>query len=294
MQPEHSGSMGFIRANRDAVAFTTLFPPLKIGEPLRRRFIDNCIKKFYEKKSILPTYQLRKIIDVFYSRGEESIIARATRLLSIPAELPKLLTEITRATLNGDGDFKNLLKRIEKELNPIVVKNGKLSVLKNSSYLLHGTHEDWSDLRKAFDVILYSPTLVSTEEVIKLIQKFTESPKLLLKELHNNKIITLQGKGKETFIWKTGTSPPKNIISALREIRQKKLEVTTLQILQHPNINQIKNSTLFERVLDALEILSKHQIIKEEEQYQIDHYSSISLEAAINDVTPLIQLYKLI
>ena len=174
------------------------------------------------------------------------------------------------------------------------MKNGKLSVLKNSSYLLHGTHEDWSNLRKAFDVILYSPTLVSTEEVIKLTQKFTESPKLLLKELHNNKIITLQGKGKETFIWKTGTSPPKNIISALREIRQKKLEVTTLQILQHPNINQIKNSTLFERVLDALEILSKHQIIKEEEQYQIDHYSSISLEAAINDVTPLIQLYKLI
>jgi hypothetical protein len=293
LQPEHSGSLGFIRANRDAVAFTTLFPSLKIGEPLRRQFIDNCIKKFYEKKSILPTYQLRKIIDVFYSRGEESIIARAARLLIIPAELPKLLTEITKATQKSNVVFKNLLKKIEKELDPILVKNGKLSVLKNSNYLLHGTHKDWSDQRKAFDLILHSPTLVNTEEVIKLTQNFTESPKLLLKELHDNKIITLQGNGKETFIWKSGTSPPKNIISALREIRQKKLEVTTLQILQHQKINQIKNSSLYERVVDALKILHKHQIIKEKEQYQIDQYSSISLEAAINEVTPLIQLYKL-
>ncbi len=294
MHPEQTGSMGFIRANRDAVAFVTLFPALKIGEPLRRKFIENCIKKFYEKKSILPTYQLRKIIDVFYSRGEESIIARAARLLSIPAELPKLLTEITLVTPNGNGVFKDLLKKVENELNPILVKNGKLSVLKNSGCLLHGTHNDWSDLRKVFDVILHSPALVSAEEVIKLTQNFVESPKRLLKELHDNKMITLQGEGKETFIWKAGASPPKNIISALREIRQRKLEVTTLQILQHQNINPLKNSSLFERVIDALEILNKHQIIKEEDQYQIDQYSSISLEAAINEVTPLIQLYKLI
>lgn len=274
------------------MAYTTLFPALRIGEPLRRKFIDNCIKKFYEKKPILPTYQLRKIIDVFYSRGEESIIARATRLLNIPAEISKLLTEIIGVTLNSNGALKELHKKIEIELTPIIVKNGKLTVLKNSSYLLHGTHQDWSDHRKIFDLILHSPTLISVEEIIKVAQSFTDHPRLLLKELHDNKIITLLGNGKETLIWKTGTPPPKTIISALREIRQKKLEVTTLQILQHQDLEEIKNSPLYERLVETLEILSKHQIIKEEKQYVIDQYSSISLEAAINEVTPLIQLYK--
>nr|MDO8082781.1 hypothetical protein [Candidatus Freyarchaeota archaeon] len=293
MSPEHSGSLGFIRANRDAVAFTTLFPSLKIGEILRRKFIDQCIKKFCEKKSILPTHQVRKVIDVFFSSGIESITARAARLLSIPAELPELVREITGVTPNGNGVFKDLLTKVENELDPLLAKNGKLSVLKYSGFLLHGTHKDWSDLRKVFDVILHSPTPVNTKDIIKLTQNFTDNPKILIKELHDNKIITLQGLGKETFIWKAGTPPPKNIISALREIRQEKLEVTALQILQHQTINQIKNSNLFERVKEVLEILERHHIIKKEgEKYQIDQYSSISLEAALNDVTPLIQLYR--
>lgn len=292
MSPEHSNSLGFIRANRDAVAFTTLFPSLKMGETLRRKFIEQCIKKFYEKKSILPTYQVRKVIDVFFSSGIESIIARATRLLSIPAELPELIREITGLTLNGNGVFKEVLTKVENELSPLLVKNGKLSVLKYSNFLLHGSHKDWSDLRKVFDAILHSPNPINTEDIIKLTQNFTDNPKVLIKTLHDNKIITLQGLGKETFIWKNGTPPPKNIISALREIRQEKLEVATLQILQHQTINQIKNN-IFERGKKVLEILEKNNIIKKEgEKYQIDQYSSITLEAALNDVTPLIQLYR--
>jgi hypothetical protein len=295
LHPEHSGSLGFIRANRDAVSFTTLFPSLKIGETLRRKFIDQCIKKFYEKKSILPTYHVRKLIDVFFSSGIESVTARAARLLSIPAELPELVTEITGVTPNGNGFFKDILTKVENELNPVISKNGKLSVLKYSGLLLHGTHKDWSDLRKVLEAILHSPTPSNTEDIIKLTQNFTDNPKLLIKELHDNKIISLQGLGKETFIWKAGTPPPKNIILALREIRQEKLELTALQILQHQTISPIKNSNLFESATDALEILEKHHVIKkEDEQYQIDQYSSIILEAALNDVTPLIQLYRCI
>ncbi|WXG39992.1 MAG: hypothetical protein WED07_04080 [Candidatus Freyarchaeum deiterrae] len=294
MHPEQSGSLSFIRANRDAVAFTTLFPSLKIGETLRRKFIDQCIKKFYEKKSILPTYHVRKLIDVFFSNGIESITARAARLLNIPAELPELVTEITGVTPNGNGVFKDLLTKVENELNPIIVKNGKISVLKYSGFLLQGNHKDWSELRKVFDAILHSPNPANTEDIIKLTQNFTDNPKLLIKELHDNKIISLQGLGKETFIWKAGTPPPKNIILALKEIRQEKLEVTALQILQHQTINQTKNSNLFESAAEALELLEKHNVIKkdDDEQYQIDQYSSISLEAALNDVTPLIQLYR--
>lgn len=293
MSPEHSGSLGFIRANRDAVSFTTLFPSLKIGETLRRKFIEQCIKKIYEKKSILPTYQVRKVIDVFFSSGIDSVTARTARLLSIPAELPELVREITGVTPNGNGVFKDVLTKVENELAPLLVKNGKLSVLKYSNILLHGSHKDWSDLRKVFDAILHSPTPVNTEDIIKLTQNFTDNPKILIKELHDNKIITLQGLGKETYIWKAGTSPPRNIISALREIRQEKLEVTALQILQHQTINQVKNFSLSECLKKALEILEKNNIIKrEKEKYQIDQYSSITLEAALNDVTHLIQLYR--
>jgi hypothetical protein len=292
---KHSDSMGFIRANRDAVSFTTLFPSLQVGQELRRKFIDQCIKKFCEKKPILPTQQIRKLIDVFYSRGIESIIARATRLLSIPAELPELVTEITGLTPNGNGCLKALIQKVEKELSPILEKDGKLSVLKYSPLPLEGTHQDWKETRKLFDAILHSPPLVNKEEIIKITQNFSDNPKLIIKQLHDNKIINLQGLGRETLIWKVGIPPPKNIVSALREIRQKKLEVTALQILQNQTVNQIKNFNPQERLIETLEILVKHRILKEEGgKYQIDQYASISLEAAINDVTPLIQLYRCI
>ncbi|MEM2984942.1 MAG: hypothetical protein QXL24_06940, partial [Candidatus Jordarchaeaceae archaeon] len=137
--------------------------------------------------------------------------------------------------------------------------------------------------------------LVNKEEIIKITQNFSENPKLIIKQLHDNKIINLQGLGRETLIWKVGIPPPKNIVSALREIRQKKLEVSTLQILQHQTIDQIRNFNSQERLLETLEILVKHRILKEEgRRYQIDQYASMSLEAAINDVTPLIQLYRCI
>ncbi|MBS7250019.1 MAG: hypothetical protein KIH08_05420 [Candidatus Freyarchaeota archaeon] len=295
MNNKHSDSMGFIRANRDAVSFTTLFPSLGVGQELRRKFIDQCIKKFCEKKPILPAQQVRKLIDVFYSRGIESIIARVTRLLSIPAELPELVTEITGLTSNGNSCLKTLIQKVEKELSPILEKDGRLSVLKYSPLPPEGTHQDWNETRKLFDAILHSPPLVNKEEIIKITQNFSDNPKLILKQLHDNKIINLQGLGRETLIWKVGIPPLKNIVSALREIRQKKLEVTTLQILQHQTINQIKSFNSQECLLETLEILVKHRILKEEGgKYQIDQYASISLEAAINDVTPLIQLYRCI
>ncbi|MEX2705059.1 MAG: hypothetical protein Q6352_007345 [Candidatus Freyrarchaeum guaymaensis] len=294
MHPEHSGALGFVRANRDAMAFTTLFPSLKVGELLRRKFIDSCIKKFYEKKPVLPTYQVRKLIDVFYSRGEEPVIARIARLLSVPAELPKLLAEITGVKPNGEGFFRVLLRKVENELGPVLAKNGKVSVLRNSGFLLHGTHSDWSELRKVYDVVLHSPTLVNVEEIIRLAQKFTDTPKLFLKQLHDNKVITLLGLGKETYVWKAGTPPPKNVAYALREIHQKKLEVTALQSLQHPTLKHTANPQPSERLQETLEILKRHRIVKGEEPYQIDPHSSISLEAAINDVIPLLQLYQYI
>lgn len=101
---------------------------------------------------------MRKLIDVFFSNGIESITARAARLLNIPAELPELVTEITGVTPNGNGVFKDLLTKVENELNPIIVKNGKISVLKYSGFLLQGNHKDWSELRKVFDAILHSLT----------------------------------------------------------------------------------------------------------------------------------------
>ncbi|MHA1578655.1 MAG: hypothetical protein ACTSUQ_03375 [Candidatus Freyarchaeota archaeon] len=276
------------------MAFTTLFPSLKVGKLLRRKFIDSCIKKFYEKKPLLPTYQVRKLIDVFYSRGEEPLIARITRLLGVPAELPKLLAEITGVKPNWEGFFRILLRKVENELKPILAKNGKVSVLRNSGFLLHGTHDDWNELRKMYDLVLHSPTLVSVEEITGLSQNFTDNPNLLLKQLHDNRVITLLGLGKETYVWKVSTPPPKNVAYALREVRQKKLEITVLQILRNQTVKQVANPQHSERLQETLEILRKLKILREEETYRIDPHSSITLEAAINDVTPLLQLYQYI
>lgn len=267
------------RACRDALAFSaSLNAPF--AEPVRKVFLESLNKKFGCGIPSLPAYEARRHIDVFHTGKMSALTARLLRVLQVPAELPRLVKEVTGIP---DGEAEKITKAFLEMAGGLVASDGKLFVTVTNVNLLGGEHEDWREARALYDLILHMPPGVDANLVLKVSSRMMPNPRKVLKKLYDNRIVHLQGVGKETLVW-TAPPPPKNCSAALLELRRRGLQDAALYLLRAPSRVHY-NGTSDLRLKEALRILLASGVVSP--SFKMTPANSIALEAALSEVYPL-------
>ncbi|MEM1797870.1 MAG: hypothetical protein QXX87_01490, partial [Candidatus Jordarchaeales archaeon] len=267
------------RACRDAMAFSaSLNAPF--AEPVRKVFLESLNKKFGCGIPLLPAYETRRHIDVFHTGKMSALTARLLRVLQVPAELPRLVKEVTGIP---DGEAEKITKAFLEMAGGLVVSDGKLFVTATNSNLLKGEHDDWREARTLYNLILHMPPGIDANLVLKVSCRVMPNPRKVLKKLYDNRIVYLQGVGKETLVW-TAPPPPKNCSAALLELRRRRLQDAALYLLRNPS-KVYYNGTSDLRLKDALKILIASGLVSP--SLKMTPINSITLEAALSEVYPL-------
>ncbi len=267
------------RACRDAVSFSASINA-PFAEPVKSVFLESFNRKFGCGETRLPAYEARRHIDVFYMGKMEALTARLLRLLQVPAELPRLVKEVAKVS---NDEAEKISKRFLEMAGAFIVSDGRLTVTVTSSSLLRGEHDDWKDARALYDLILHMPPGVNANLVLSASCKLFTNPRKVLKELYDNRIIHLQGVGKDTLIW-AAPPPPRSCSIALQELRRKGLQDAALYLLRSP-LRVHMNGTSDLRLKEALRVLVVSGVASS--SLKMTSLNSLFLEAALSDVYPL-------
>ncbi|MEM3147926.1 MAG: hypothetical protein QXQ21_03395 [Candidatus Jordarchaeales archaeon] len=270
------------RACRDAVSFSASINASFAG-PVRAIFLDSFNRKFSCGELRLPAYEARRHIDVFFMGKTYALTARLLRLLQVPAELPRLIKEV--AKVSGD-EAEKINKIFLESAGKFIVSDGKLTATVTSGGLLKGEHDDWKDARALYDLILHMPPGINVNLVLRVSSKLFSNPRKVLKTLYDNRIIYLQGVGKDTFVWAT-PPPPRSCSLALQELRRKGLQDAALYLLRSP-LRVYMNGTSDIRLKEALRILVASGAASP--SLKMTPLNSLFLEAALSEVYPLTTL----
>lgn len=270
------------RACRDAVAFSASLNA-SFAEPVRKAFLESFNRKFGCGETALPAYEARRHIDVFYMGKMGALTARLLRLLQVPAELPRLVREVTKIP---GSEAERITRVFLESAGGLITSNGSLTATITSSRLLKGEHDDWKEARALYDLILHMPPGVNVNLVLKVSCRIISNPRRVLKELYDNRIIYLQGVGKETLVW-TAPPPPRNCSLALQELRRRGLQDAALYLLRNP-LKVHPNGTSDIRVKDALSVLVASGAASP--SLKMTPLNSLFLEAALSEVYPLTSL----
>ncbi len=274
--------LSFTRACRDAVAFSASLS-VPFANPVRNLFMKFFKRKFSCGERILPAYEARRQIDVFYIGKMDALMARLFRLLQVPAEPLRLIKEIARVSNEEAERIASMFLRMTEGL---ISFDGKLATTIMSSHLLEGSHEDWSEHRALYDLILHMPPGVNVNLILNIASKMLPKPKKVLKDLYDKGIIYLQGVEKETFVW-VAHPPPKSCSLALQELRKRSLQDAALYLLRNP-LRIYSNGTSDFKLKEALKVLVLSGVVSP--SLKMPPLNSLSLEAALSEVYPLISL----
>ncbi|MBS7287331.1 MAG: hypothetical protein KIH01_00905 [Candidatus Freyarchaeota archaeon] len=267
------------RACRDAVAFSaSLNAPF--AEPIRKVFLESFNRKFGYGETILPAYEARRHIDIFYMGKMAALTARLLRLLQVPAELPRLIREVIKVP---DGEAEKITRMFLESAGGLITSNGSLTATITSSNLIKGEHDDWKDARALYDLILHMPPGVNVNLVLRISCRILSNPRKVLKELYDNRIIYLQGVGKETLVW-TALPPPRNCSAALQELRRRGLQDAALYLLRNP-LRAHPNGASDIRIKEAFSVLVASGVTSS--SFKTIPLNSLFLEAALSEVYPL-------